>query len=458
MTLALEINDAGLVLAADGELLAEEPGYAMLDGREPETGAAAARRARLKPLYAETRHWQDLDTSALARTMPAATTHAEVAYAQLASLVRPHLARGPQLLVATPPWYTREQLALLLGIAQEAGLEPVGLVDAGLAAASLEPAPDSVLQLELGLHRAVLSVLDRGGDLRRTRYDLLPQHGWLALQQGWLDLIAATFVRKTRYDPLHEATTEQRLCDGLTGWLAQLHGSPAVTITVEATGGPHTIELTAADFAAAAARIYDEYARVLQRARSAGGPLHVRLSHRFASLPGLEARLREIRDCELARLPRGAAALGALAYEAQLRQGGNGGVALVQHLPVPVRPGAVRTPEAASRVPPDARPTHVVFQGRAYPIDARPLLLGSAVGDGGRAVPIPPGPGISRAHCTLVREDGAAWLEDHSTYGTLVNGERTRGRVELRAGDRLRLGSPGVEFELVRVVDDHGAA
>lgn len=458
MTLALEINDAGLVLAADGELLAEEPGYAMLDRREPETGAAAARRARLKPLYAETRHWQDLGTSALARPMPAAATHAEVAYAQLASLVRPHLARGPQLLVATPPWYTREQLALLLGIVQEAGLEPVGLVDAGLAAASLEPAPDSVLQLELGLHRAVLSVLDRAGDLRRTRYDLLPQHGWLALQQAWLDLVAATFVRKTRYDPLHEATTEQRLCDGLPGWLGALQGSPAVTITVEATGGPHTIELAAGDFAAAAARIYDEYARMLQRARSAGGPLHVRLSHRFATLPGLEARLGEIRDCELVRLPRGAAALGALAYEAELRQGGNGGVVLVQHLPVPVRPGAVRAPVAASRAPADARPTHVVFQGRAYPIDARPLLLGSAVGDGRRAVPVPPGPGISRAHCTLVREDGAAWLEDHSTYGTLVNGERTRGRVELRAGDRLRLGSPGVEFELVRVVDDDGAA
>ena len=32
------------------------------------------------------------------------------------------------------------------------------------------------------------------------------------------------------------------------------------------------------------------------------------------------------------------------------------------------------------------------------------------------------------------------------------------GRVELRAGDRLRVGSPGVECELVRQVDDDGAA
>ena len=116
MTLALEINDVGLILAADGELLVEEPGYAMLDGPEPETGAAAARRARLKPLFVETRHWQDLGTTVLARPMPAATTYAEVAHAQLASLVQPHVARDAEVLLAVPAWYTRQQLALLLGL------------------------------------------------------------------------------------------------------------------------------------------------------------------------------------------------------------------------------------------------------------------------------------------------------------------------------------------------------
>ena len=96
MTLALEINDVGLVLAGNGEILAEEPGYAMLDGARPETGVAAARRARLKPLFAESRHWQDLGTSPLPRPMPAAATPAEVAYAQLAEFVRPHLGSVPR--------------------------------------------------------------------------------------------------------------------------------------------------------------------------------------------------------------------------------------------------------------------------------------------------------------------------------------------------------------------------
>ena len=46
MTLALEINDVGLALAGDGEILAEEPGYAMLDGARPETGLAASAATR----------------------------------------------------------------------------------------------------------------------------------------------------------------------------------------------------------------------------------------------------------------------------------------------------------------------------------------------------------------------------------------------------------------------------
>ncbi|MDQ1241556.1 MAG: hypothetical protein QG550_807, partial [Pseudomonadota bacterium] len=362
-----------------------------------------------------------------------------------------------QLLIAVPAWYTREQLAVLLGVAREAGFETVGLVDAGLAAASLEPAPEAVLQLELALHRAVLTVLDHGGELRRTRYELLPQHGWLALQQAWLDRIAAAFVRKTRFDPLHEAANEQHLWDGLPGWLAMLERAPTVTLEMQAGGVVHSVELAREEFVAAATRIYDGLAQVLQRARPAGGRLHLRLSHRLAGLPGFAERLAELRDCEVTRLPRGAAALGALAYERTLRRD-PGAVVLVQRLPVPLRssPAQAATPAAAA-VPVEARPTHVVLQSRAWAIRREPLTIGSAVPAGLRALAVDAGPGISRQHCTLTSGDDGVWLEDLSTYGTLVNDERVRGRVPLRVGDRLRIGSPGVECELVRVVDGDGA-
>jgi hypothetical protein len=269
-------------------------------------------------------------------------------------------------------------------------------------------------------------------------------------------MIASVFVKKTRFDPLHQAATEQRLVDGLPGWLEAVRDGGRAAIEIEAGGATYSVELHAQEFAGAASHIYDEYARVLQRARPAGGPLHLRLSHRFALLPGLHERLAEIRDCEVVRLPRGAAALGALAYERFVRRDGRG-LTLVQHLPVPLRADTVRAAAPEDSVPVAMRPTHAVIASRAYRISRHPLTLGAAVPGDRRALPLEPGPGVSRSHCTLWSDADATWLEDHSTYGTFVNGDRIAGRVALRVGDRVRVGSPGVECELVRVVDDDGA-
>jgi pSer/pThr/pTyr-binding forkhead associated (FHA) protein len=65
---------------------------------------------------------------------------------------------------------------------------------------------------------------------------------------------------------------------------------------------------------------------------------------------------------------------------------------------------------------------------------------------------------VSRLHCTLRAEAGRVVLVDHSRHGTWVNGERVAGRARLRAGDRLRIGEPGVQLELIAVGGGHGEA
>ncbi len=57
--------------------------------------------------------------------------------------------------------------------------------------------------------------------------------------------------------------------------------------------------------------------------------------------------------------------------------------------------------------------------------------------------------GVSRRHCSLRREDERTILIDHSRYGTWVNGARVRERAIVRPGDRVRVGTPGVEFTLI---------
>jgi hypothetical protein len=298
-------------------------------------------------------------------------------------------------------------------------------------------------------------VLEHGGELRRLRYELLPQHGWLALQQSWLDMISSAFVRRTRFDPLHDAGSEQKLCDGLPDWSAAAAAGEPVTIELPTAAGPLAVDIAAAEFVATAERHYEAYLRSVQRARLPAVGLAIRLSHRCAALPGLAERLGELRDVQLGTLPRGAAALGALAFETEIRRDQRQ-LTLVQHLPVPAL-GAAPPAVRRSAIPADMRPTHLVHGSLAYRLAGRPLTLGADVPRDRRGVRVESGPGVSRLHCSLRHQDGGEiWLEDHSTYGTFVNEERIAGRIELRAGDRLRIGSPGVECELVRAVDDDG--
>jgi pSer/pThr/pTyr-binding forkhead associated (FHA) protein len=57
-------------------------------------------------------------------------------------------------------------------------------------------------------------------------------------------------------------------------------------------------------------------------------------------------------------------------------------------------------------------------------------------------------PRVSRRHALLrVESDGVAVLVDlGSASGTYVNGRRLHGSVELRHGDRIRLGGSVMEF------------
>jgi pSer/pThr/pTyr-binding forkhead associated (FHA) protein len=84
--------------------------------------------------------------------------------------------------------------------------------------------------------------------------------------------------------------------------------------------------------------------------------------------------------------------------------------------------------------------------------------VGTQVPAGLRALPVSAGlPGVSRVHCRLLLRDGIACIEDLSSYGSFVNEQRVHGQAELRCGDRVRLGAPGIVLEIIQLVDEHAA-
>jgi FHA domain-containing protein len=461
--LALELIDSGLLLARqrgeNSEVLTEVPGIAFLGDDTTLTGDAAVERIRLNPLLAQTNFWRGLSTEELTRPSRLARTTADIAFAQAEQLLGPHKSEGESVLLAVPAGYSREQLPLLLGVINETGVRVSGLVDAALAACSLEPAPARVLHLDLELHQAILTVLEySGGDrsgLKRSRYEIALRHGVLDLNQTVRQLIAETFISKTRFDPLHDATTEQRLVGQVPGLLAQLREQEQTVVSMQFGDRPLEVEIERAQVIGALEPHYVELLRLVQGARVAGMQIQLRLGPRIAAYPGLVERFGTLRDCEVRLLPRGAAALGTLQHEATVSRPDS--LALVYHLPIARATGGETTAEPEA-TPTPLRPTHLLFQGRAWRISDQPLVIGWSVDAQRRALVLPSSsPGVSRAHCTVVRRNGAVMIEDHSTYGSYVNEERVAGRTALTVGDRLRLGSPGVTLELIQLVNDDGA-
>lgn len=441
---ALELVDAGLVALKGDALSAPSPGVALLDPAGITVGREAAASLRLKPVLAVDRFWSALSQEPLARAAPGARSTADLAYLHLSRLWAEAAAPGDEAVVAVPGSLRGTALGLAAGIARAAGVPVAGWVDAAVAACAALPAEATVLHLDVELHQSVLTVMEGSGVLRRRRVELAPRVGLKALQAAWAQLIAETMVRRTRFDPLHQAAAEQQLFDRLPQWLAAAAAGEAVDVQVESGAGSFGVSLPGEQFAFVAETWYSQLVDLLAAARDTGEPATLALSARAARLPGLAARCAELGGLDIVDLPEGAAARGALASAALL---GGDAPALVTALPR-ARPLAARAREASARGEP---PTHVLFAGRAHPITAEPLVVGLEPG-APRSLTLPgPAAGVSRRHCELVCVDGAVIVRDLSRDGTFLNGERVAGEARLAAGDRLRLGRPGVSLELVAV-------
>jgi pSer/pThr/pTyr-binding forkhead associated (FHA) protein len=99
-----------------------------------------------------------------------------------------------------------------------------------------------------------------------------------------------------------------------------------------------------------------------------------------------------------------------------------------------------------------APPSHLLYRGQAVVLDGESLTIGTSVAAAAaRALNVSAAAGVSRSHCTVLKQGHDFMVFDHSSYGTWLNEERVAQRARLKAGDRLRLGFPGIVLELIAI-------
>jgi FHA domain len=461
--LALEINDAGIVVAEPSRVLAIEPGYAFVADGEIVTGNAAYAQARLRPRQVSNRYWSTLSAEAGTAGVAGVASAAELALAQLKALWERFGAPDREAVLVVPGSYRREQLGLMLGLAQECAMPVRGIVDTA-AAASARPYPDlQLLHVDAGLHHVAVTVLDQDRHVAARPEQQLADVGIASLTDSWANRVAELFVLATRFDPLHQAESEQALYDRLPQWLARLHAEDAVELVLPHGGEEFRVVIERDQMLGVAAGFYRALVQLIAQSREAGRGLVVQVSDRLTALPGLAAELGRLDDARIVRLQPGQGALGALASIAAI-EGGPGQVKFLRRLPWRDAPDA-EPPDAPAPAAPSkpsngaARTaTHVVYRGIAYPIDGEGLVVGREGVAGRRAIVLArEASGVSRAHCEIALKDGEARLLDLSRHGTFVNEKRVPRETVLKPADVIRIGSPGEELGVIALENRDGA-
>lgn len=465
---ALEINGVALTGAGPGGVLFSEPGIALMHKRRMIFGSEAVEMARRRPHRRHSGYWEILSDEPLPRPSRGFRSHADLAHGQLRELWKRfgESAEGISgVVLVVPAGAGEDRLALLLGIAEEAGLPVAGLVESGVAAVRGAAAGRACLHIEATGERMVVSRLVQRGErihCEEILHDGRP--GVRHLRSAITGYAAGRFVAASRFDPLDLDATEQELAEKLDLWLEAMLAAGERRAELEAAPVPATAVLSRDEFLASIERLLGSVGNGLRSWCTGPQAADVYLSGSLAGAPGCAAAFARLLACDVQVLPTGAAALGALERFRPAAGSGNRYV-LVRSLPavdIPDKAPGVRIsrPEAGAA---DAgkehktggsAPTHLVLGARAWRIGGEGLHLGSAPQPGGFSVVLSPQAGVSRNHCTVVLENGQVLLHDHSRYGTRLNGVPMADSTPLRGGDVVGVGP--LEFLVTQEVGNDG--
>lgn len=371
--LVLEINDMEIrVSDKDGTKLVTA-GVANVSQAKTQFGEAAVKASRLDPLNTHDNFWQRLDVEPFAKPIGDYRHHADFVFAQLME-ISAEAVKDRDVVFAVPDSFTRHQYSVLLGLAQHCPFKVVGMVDSALLAVSDEPSAQ-IIYVDLHLHQITFSSLVReSGELRCHSSSQLHSLGWLEIAESLLQYINASFIQQSRFNPQHDAGSEQYLFDLLTECLAQIDTDDATqatdglnyqTISVMHKGALHQIKI-AND--AIVARLHKVYEQIQQQVASLDptGTATVLLSPRIHRLPRIIKALKSLnRPVKITR--QNAVSRTCLANLAAIKRGDT--IQLVTSLTM----AQIDAEPQRDRVP--VAPTHVLHGAQAFRLAADMALV-----------------------------------------------------------------------------------
>src|SRR5581483_7370969 len=185
----IELDDRAVSFAREGQVLSSAPSV-VWDGSTGElAGTSAWHALRRHPTATSTRHLGAL----LSQTAPSDRVVALVAAELIRRLAVQPPESGERVWIAAPARASERGLSAMLAIAQSLSLPVDGFVSTAVASVAALGLEQTAIVLELGLHHAAATAIDRdGSQVRRRRTVLSERGGLMGFYQGWLELVSRT--------------------------------------------------------------------------------------------------------------------------------------------------------------------------------------------------------------------------------------------------------------------------
>ena len=418
----IELNDSGIKIGTADGIVAESPGFAIVFGESLVLGSEAEHQARLHPTSSYNKYWHELSMEALNHGNHLRHT-ADIAFAHLL-----HLAEigeiDAETIFAMPSSYNHQQLAILLGIAKQSPIEPVGVVDTAVLAAVAANISSSALYLDFQLHQVVITQLSVSeGQVHSEAVVQIPGVGSQNFVNLMMQQATNSFIEQCRFNPQHNAEYEQLLYNQLPAWLEQYNESQTnLVLELKTSDATHTAKMPKEGLIVSLQGYYKKIAQEL-------APLiedshtQIILNRRLAAMPGFLASLPN--DNRKVVLKPGAICQACIESADHIVHH-SGSIHWVKSLPTSTSHGSGVAASSAEEL----LPTHFLRTNTAVPLLAlSEYLVGS----------------------TVSRSDEAVFVDCKTEF--TLNDRLVSGKQRLRLGDILDSGLGQERLTVIRVQD-----
>ncbi len=423
-----ELNDCELKFSFSGNSWSSA-GFATLTEQSVIFGEQSRQQARLQPLVSFSQYWNQLSLSPVQHGNDRFRHYGDFVYHQLLEL-HSHAPQCKQVVLAIPASFSREQLSLLLGICDALPFKVVGMVDSAIISVADKVGKGHYLHLDMQLHQCLLSEISIDSNIHIASADIISGTGLVNLYHHWAKYLSTQFIQQCRFDPMHDAQSEQALYDLLPKLLNQDRNIEEVQLSL----ANKQVKLNRQSLQRHSQTLFDS---VVKAVAAASQNDCVFITSRIAQVPELSSRLHNTFVLDEKAIERNIERHQADLIGSGSQVGFTTALSATHLSPDPVVNCAAKSA------------SHVLYRQNAYPINHNPVYITvlDELSLSSKASP--------DAQFVLKRQakSQAVTLTLLQDSKALLNGKQAQNAEQLGAGDVLSLGQQGFEIQLINVLE-----